>query len=146
GAKTYTGDTKVLGGTLSINNAYLADGADVYLATGAVFDLTFAGSDTIRSLFIDGIGQATGTWGGTGSGAAHITSLITGSGLLNVTTGAVTLPGDYNNDGKVDAGDYVTWRKNPAAFGGAAGYNTWRANFGKPPGAGSALGGGAVPE
>jgi autotransporter-associated beta strand protein len=147
GAKTYAGDTKVLGGTLSINNAYLADAADVYLATGALFNLNFTGSDTIRSLFIDGVGQVTGTWGGTGSGAAHITPLLTGTGLLDVTTAAAGLPGDYNNDGKVDAADYVMWRKNPAGFGGnPAGYNTWRANFGKPPGAGSGLGGSAVPE
>jgi hypothetical protein len=120
----------------------------VYLATGALFNLNFTGSDTIRSLFIDGIGQATGTWGGTGSGAAHITSLITSTGLLNVTT-ATSLPGDYNNDGKVDAADYVLWRKSPGTYGGTpGGYNTWRANFGTGgPGAGSGLdGGSAVPE
>jgi hypothetical protein len=44
----------------------------------------------------------------------------------------------------------VLWRKSPATYGGdPAGYNTWRANFGNPPGAGSAGGlssGGAVPE
>jgi hypothetical protein len=61
--------------------------------------------------------------------------------------GAVGLPGDYNSDGAVDAADYVVWRKNPAGFGGdPAGYNTWRTNFGRTAGAGSALGAGAVPE
>jgi hypothetical protein len=57
-------------------------------------------------------------------------------------------PGDYNLDGKVDAADYVLWRKNPGAFGGTpGGYNAWRANFGTGTGAGSGLGGaGAVPE
>ncbi len=60
---------------------------------------------------------------------------------------AANLPGDYNTDGKVDAGDYVLWRKNPGAFGGPAGYNTWRSNFGNPPGSGSGLGdASAVPE
>jgi hypothetical protein len=55
-----------------------------------------------------------------------------------------TDPGDYNGDGKVDAADYVLWRKNPDDFGGdPGGYNTWRENFGKPaPG----MGGGPVPE
>jgi len=38
--------------------------------------------------------------------------------------------GDYNNNGTVDAADYVAWRKNPGAFGGQQGYNNWRANFG----------------
>jgi hypothetical protein len=60
------------------------------------------------------------------------------------------LAGDYNGDGKVDAADYVVWRKDPSAHGGdPAGYDTWRTNFGRPAGAGAALGAGAgaaVPE
>ncbi len=51
------------------------------------------------------------------------------------------LAGDYNNDGSVDAADYVVWRKNEGTTnwlpndptGGAIGttqYATWRANFG----------------
>jgi hypothetical protein len=58
------------------------------------------------------------------------------------------VPGDYNVDGKVNTADYVLWRKNPGAYGGdPAGYNTWRANFGNPPGNGSSLGdAGTVPE
>jgi hypothetical protein len=52
---------------------------------------------------------------------------------------------DYNNDGIIDAADYVLWRKTPANFGGdPGGYNNWKQNFGEPsPGSG---GGGAVPE
>ena len=37
--------------------------------------------------------------------------------------------GDYNNDGTVDAHDYVVWRK--TGINGQQGYNDWRANFGK---------------
>jgi len=64
--------------------------------------------------------------------------MVTGAGLT----------GDYNNDGKVDAGDYVVWRKNPGAFGGdPGGYNAWRANFGAMAGSGSGnLLASAVPE
>lgn len=58
--------------------------------------------------------------------------------------GATQAPGDFNNDGKVDAGDYVTWRKDPASFGGATGYDAWRANFGSGSGSGSSLA--SVPE
>jgi hypothetical protein len=54
------------------------------------------------------------------------------------------LPGDYNSDGKVDAADYVVWRK--SNINGQAGYNTWRANFGRTAGSGSALSSAAVPE
>jgi hypothetical protein len=44
------------------------------------------------------------------------------------------LDGDYNNNGVVDAADYVVWRNEintPAA------YNTWRANFGRTAGSGA---------
>jgi hypothetical protein len=66
-------------------------------------------------------------------------------------------PGDYNDDDKVDAGDYVTWRDN---FGqvvtlpndttgispiGDAQFQLWRANFGNPPGSSASLSA-AVPE
>jgi hypothetical protein len=49
--------------------------------------------------------------------------------------------GDYNDDGNVDAGDYVTWRKNDGTNNslandnglgtpiGPAHYSLWRANF-----------------
>jgi hypothetical protein len=57
------------------------------------------------------------------------------------------LSGDYNNNNKADAPDYVMWRKNPAGFGGdPAGYNTWRSNFGQTAGSGSALSSASVPE
>jgi hypothetical protein len=65
-----------------------------------------------------------------------------------VGTPPVGLSGDYNGNGRVDAADYVVWRKNPAGSGGnPAGYNTWRANFGRSePGSGAALGASNVPE
>jgi hypothetical protein len=53
--------------------------------------------------------------------------------------------GDFNGDTKVDAADYVLWRKNPAAFL-PADYNTWRSNFGAGSGAGSGVGADSVPE
>jgi hypothetical protein len=47
----------------------------------------------------------------------------------SVVTGAGTNPtGDYNSDGKVDAADYVVWRKNN--INGQQGYTDWRTNFG----------------
>lgn len=76
---------------------------------------------------------------------------------VEFTTSAVTpgLAGDFNNDSKVDAGDYATWRKNssngtlPNDNGlttQADRFNLWRANFGKPAGAGAGLTSAAVPE
>jgi len=80
--------------------------------------------------------------------------------LKGVSSGpATSVPGDYNNNGVVDAADYVVWRKNQRTtnvlpndpFGpliGDSQFNLWRSNFGKVPGqgAGSSLIGGAVPE
>ncbi len=42
--------------------------------------------------------------------------------------------GDFNGDGKIDAADYVVWRKND---GSQAGYDAWRTNFGRTAGSGS---------
>jgi T5SS/PEP-CTERM-associated repeat protein len=63
---------------------------------------------------------------------------------------AVTLPGDYNQDGKVDGADYVVWRNNEGTanvlpndpFGGTIGpaqYNNWRTHFGNMAGSASGL-------
>jgi hypothetical protein len=63
--------------------------------------------------------------------------------VLSVVSTA--LAGDYNADGKVDAADYVVWRKTD---GSQAGYDLWRTNFGRTAGSGSGAssGLGAVPE
>jgi hypothetical protein len=60
--------------------------------------------------------------------------------------------GDYNNNGAVDAADYVLWRdggpleNDPTNGVQQADYDFWRANFGAGSGSGAALGAGAVPE
>jgi hypothetical protein len=57
------------------------------------------------------------------------------------------LTGDYNENGVVDAADYVMWRNGDSPDDSQAGYDAWRANFGSTAGSGSGLGsGGAVPE
>jgi autotransporter-associated beta strand protein len=143
----YGGDTRVEGGTLSITNPYLADAGDVYLSTGAALNLMFTGNDTIDALFIDGMGQQMGLWGAVGNaGAQFTTPRITGTGLLQVSTGpSGGLPGDFNEDGRVDASDYVVWRKTD---GSQDGYDDWRENYGRTAGSGSgsSLNAGAVPE
>lgn len=60
------------------------------------------------------------------------------------------LTGDYNNNGTVDAADYVLWRNggplqnDPTPGVQPEDYGAWRANFGRTAGAG--FGAGAVPE
>jgi fibronectin-binding autotransporter adhesin len=146
---SYTGYTSVKGGTLTVDQADLADGADVYLKNGATLNLTFGATDTIDSLFLNFTPQAPGTWGSLTSTADHKTALITGPGILLVSTVGVN-NGDYNSDGVVDGSDYVLWRKDPTSYGGnPAGYDAWRANFGTVISSGSGAGVGAsaaVPE
>jgi autotransporter-associated beta strand protein len=145
-SNSWEGDTTVLTGpttgtsVLSLASPTLADGRDVYLsATRTALDLTFAATDTIRSLYFDGVAQATGIWGATGSGAANETSLITGTGFLNVVgvpSGGVD--GDFNDNGVVDAADYVLWRTggplqnevSDVGVNNAQDYIDWRARFG----------------
>ena len=65
------------------------------------------------------------------------------------------VPGDYSNNGVVDAGDYVSWRKGgplanevdtPGTVN-AADYTAWRARFGNPSASGSGVSANAaVPE
>jgi hypothetical protein len=50
----------------------------------------------------------------------------------------VSLPGDYNKNGSVDAADYVVWRDDPNRT--QAQYGVWRANFGRTVGNGSGSG------
>jgi autotransporter-associated beta strand protein len=150
GVNTYAGDTSVSGGTLSITNSYLANAADVHVDTGGILDLSFAGTDTIDQLFLNGAAQAAGVWGSATSGAPNVSALLSGSGTLTVTTGAVVgVPGDFNNDGHVDAADYASIRKQFSDLttgGGLTAYTAWRQHFGNPPGAGSGLSNAAVPE
>ena len=75
---------------------------------------------------------------------------------LQVTgTGPVGVQGDYNNNGVVDAADYVVWRNGGPLQNEVTGvtpgsvtpedYDAWRARFGNNSGSGAASGG-AVPE
>lgn len=162
GANLYTGDTTITAGVLSLATTYLADSADVYLASDALLNLSHGGTDVIDSLFINGVSQATGTWGSLASSADHKSALITGTGLLQVTTFVQPplLVGDYNGNNVVDAADYVIWRdalgsatalanRDPLNTGNVsqADYNSWRNNFGATlPGAGSLAAEFGVPE
>ncbi|MGI9457741.1 MAG: hypothetical protein ACR2NU_14340, partial [Aeoliella sp.] len=68
------------------------------------------------------------------------------------------LPGDFNNDGSVDAADYTVWRDHLGAPAGAlqndidggaigpAQYATWKANFGMSLPASASIENAVVPE
>ncbi len=112
--------------------------------TGAFSGLTFDGTDP--TLIISGLTIGTGL-----SAYGANTSLHSANGGKDIvlTIAGATLAGDYNSDGKVDAADYVIWRKggspNPNS---QTDYDTWRSNFGAGTGAGSGTlsNGATVPE
>ena len=80
------------GGTLTLNNgAGLPDTSEINVFTGGVLangkiDVRAGVTETVARFYIDGAQQASGTWGATGSGAAHINDdFFSGGGLLEVT-------------------------------------------------------------
>jgi autotransporter-associated beta strand protein len=115
-------------------------------------------NEVVGGLVLGGIAQTTsGTYGSTSSGATFPSDeYFSGPGMITLTLAPAGIPGDFNNDGKVDAADYATWRKNEVANSAlpndnsvgnqAARYTLWRSSFGNAAGAGAALNNAQVPE
>jgi autotransporter-associated beta strand protein len=152
------------GVTSDLINVTATDGLAV---NGGIVNLTDAGGLAAGTYtLIDYSGNLSGgvglmTLGTQPAGFSYSLVNNPGNSSIDLHVNALGLPGDFNSDGKVDAGDYVTWRKNNGTNNalandnglgvpiGPAHYDLWRANFGNPPGSGSSggLGGaGAVPE
>ncbi|NNM30925.1 MAG: hypothetical protein HKO57_15505, partial [Akkermansiaceae bacterium] len=100
GANTYTGATTVeTGATLVMSLPTIDDSASVLINGTGKIDLNHGANDVIGELLIDGVAQAAGTYGATGSGATNIDDVhFSGSGTLEI----------------VSANDYDTWA---ASFG-----------------------------
>jgi hypothetical protein len=138
-----TGAANVINDTAMLS---LAGGGTVGIADQGYADLASGISEIVNSLLLGGTPQTPGlTYGSTASGAAvQSDEYFSGAGIVSVG-----LPGDFNDDGSVDNGDYLGWRKSPSTFGETAGYDLWRSNFGTTAagsGSGSSLGQTAVPE
>jgi len=96
GVNTYSGDTTVNEGILSLTNADSAldantgnDASTVTIAAtaGAILDLAYTGTDEVDKLFIGGVQKSAGIWGAIGSGAPNTDAKITGTGTLTVANG-----------------------------------------------------------
>jgi autotransporter-associated beta strand protein len=146
-------------GTLTVNNN-VTFGANSQLAievSGTSADELVVGGDLNLSSndFLGVTGSGTGPWViATYAGARTGTFDSLTSGYIvdytipgQIVLNTIALPGDFSGDGIVDATDYAVWRKTPEAYSGAAGYNSWRANYGRTlAGGGSAADVSAVPE
>jgi hypothetical protein len=81
----------------------------------------------------------------TGLGNSFSVSVPFRSIVALLIDAAPTLDGDFNEDGIVDAADYVLWRKDPNATNPPMDYATWLAHFGETLSGGGAHGS-EVPE
>lgn len=94
GSNQIAGSIAIHSGVLIASDALVFPaGADVHLSPAALLVLNFSGTDTIDELYIGGVKQKAGTWGGEGSGATFTSSVIVGTGILAVTGGEVTFQG-----------------------------------------------------
>jgi hypothetical protein len=160
GTTTVDGSTTLLGGsTLEIE--FDADGADLLWVLG---DLTLAENVTLDIVPLDEtengsylIAAYTGTLSGVFENVADGYSLSYATpGEIYLTVGDI-LAGDYNDDGVVNAADYVVWRNSLASGTPLANetaslgtvddddYTAWRDNFGSTATEGQATGQ-SVPE
>ena len=90
GTNTYTGTTAVSEGTLSMSSPSLANASDVTIATGAVLNLNYTGTDTVGSLSVGGgLPLPNGTYD---KDSPQTTGFITGDGKIFVN--AVATPYD----------------------------------------------------
>jgi len=91
GGNSYTGNTTVNEGPLSIANPYLDIASTVTVAAaGATLDLNFVGTNTVAALIIGSTPQADGVYGALSSGAEHEIAQITGTGRLRVSSSVGT--------------------------------------------------------
>ncbi len=83
------------------------------LSIGSPIDLTLLEDETDLALeyHVPGLGTLVG-------------------GVLFAPSTIASLPGDYNNDGRVDAADYTVWRDGGSPDSTQAGYDTWASNYG----------------
>lgn len=62
-----------------------------------------------------------------------------GSNTLASFVLSPTVTGDFNGDGRADAGDYVVWRRNLSSPFATSDYSLWRSHYGKAAGTGAGL-------
>jgi hypothetical protein len=138
-----TKDINGSGGTDVSNIQFYINGNLVESSTIGLTGLTDATHYYIAA------GRSTTQYYGGGVDEVHIyNEVLDATAIAALAAGLPAVAGDYNGDRKVDAADYVLWRKSPSACGGSpGGSDTWRANFGNPAGSGSGLvRAGSVPE
>ena len=87
GSNTYNGVTIISNGVLRLTDAScLSTNTDVYIWSGCTNDLAFAGTNTIRTLYINGVAQVAGVHG---MDTESMAGYITGAGYLKSMVGSI---------------------------------------------------------
>jgi hypothetical protein len=153
-------ETASLGGNLQITltNEFIPtnlNSFDILRANGGLTGAFANVANGQRLMTSDGLGSFVVNYGPGNPNPNHI--------VLSACAHGSLLPGDYNQNGVVDAADYVVWRNTRGQSGSGLGadgngngqidagdYAVWRAHFGQSSGVGAILPGGApapaVPE
>lgn len=79
-AATYTGNTVLGAGTLALSAACLPSTTDLYVTSGAMLNIAFAGKQYVHSLYVNGVQQHGGQYT-----VLNASWLIAGPGVLVVT-------------------------------------------------------------
>jgi hypothetical protein len=134
----------LVGGTIFAGNntgVFLDPAPLIWGATTTTSSGSVPASGVLATLTIDTTGMFAGQFdlilNPPSTGPTAFADAGVATTLINGTLSIGELPpnGDFNEDGAVDAADYVVWRKTDAS---QAGYDLWRANFGRTAGSGSA--------
>ncbi len=110
GANSYTGNTTLNGGVLSIGQPTLATNSTVSIANGAKLQLDFAGANRVGALVLNGVPQPDGTYN-----AANTPTYLAGTGSLIVGESIPTEPTDITFSVSGDTlslswpNDYLGW-------------------------------------
>ncbi len=87
GSNSYSGNTTISGGTLAIAQPTLAAGSTVSIASGALLQLDFAGTNQIAGLVLNGVSQPLGVYS-----SATSPAFLSGPGSLLVAASIATNP------------------------------------------------------
>lgn len=92
GANTYTGDTTVTGGELTVSGNSIAD-TNKLVINGGKLGVAAAANETVSTLYFGSVQQLAGTYGSTTSSATYKDDThFSGTGIVTVAVGPVTDP------------------------------------------------------
>ena len=123
-ANSYTGGTTISGGFLTANVTGSLGGGALSIASGATNTLANGTTETVAALYLNGVRQVAGTWGGTASTASNKNGTYFGTTATGIlTAGGITVTAQANTktyDGNTNAAAVPTITAGALAAGDTA--------------------------